>query len=397
MSGITNRPLVSVMALLCLSLLGCGGGVDPTDPCLEPGNPDCVVEPACDPEPGDLCTWLGQFRPGSSQSDPTPVADATLRFPMDLDFAPDGSAYFADWLNHSIRAVRDGEVHTVVGTRREAEVVFGPGTDSPLDNPTSVAISPTGYVAIAAWHNSMVVGWNPETEEVEPICGSGTREWSGDGGPALDANVDLPAAVTYDETGLLIIVDQASQRLRRIDETGVIDTFAGTGEPGFAGDGGPAIEAEIHAPVGQTALPAGGITVTDDGTIYHADSGNDRVRRIDPDGTITTIAGNGDPGYSGDGGAATDAELNRPCDVAVDAEGRVYIADTDNHCVRRVDTDGTIHTAIGTCTARGDRGDGGPATEARLDRPYGVSVGPEGFVYVVDTYNHRIRRMLPTD
>ncbi|MEC9072759.1 MAG: hypothetical protein VX938_10285, partial [Myxococcota bacterium] len=77
MSGITNRPLVSVMALLCLSLLGCGGGVDPTDPCLEPGNPDCVVEPACDPEPGDLCTWLGQFRPGSSQSDPTPVADAT--------------------------------------------------------------------------------------------------------------------------------------------------------------------------------------------------------------------------------------------------------------------------------------------------------------------------------
>jgi len=83
--------------------------------------------------------------------------------------------------------------------------------------------------------------------------------------------------------------------------------------------------------------------------------------------------------------------------VAVDASGQIYIADTDNHCVRRVDTEGMIHTAIGTCTARGDRGDGGPATEARLDRPYGVTVGPDGFIYVVDTYNHRIRRMLPAD
>lgn len=391
-----NRPLLPLLAVLTLSLVGCGDG-GPTDPCLEEGNPDCVVEPACSADPGQLCTWLGQYRPGSSQSDPTPQEDATLRFPMDLEFGPDGTAYFADWLNHSIRTVGDGEVRTLVGTRQESEVVFGPGTESPLDNPTSVAISPSGYVAIAAWHNSMVVGWNPETQELEPICGSGTREWSGDGGPALDANVDLPASVTYDETGLLLIVDQASQRLRRIDDEGVIDTFAGIGTPGFSGDTGPALEAEIHSPVGQTALPAGGITVAADGTIFHADSGNDRIRRIDPDGTIHTVAGSGEAGYGGDGGPATEAKLNRPSDVAVDATGQIYIADTDNHCVRRVDTDGMMHTAIGTCTARGDRGDGGPATEARLDRPYGVTVGPDGFIYVVDTYNHRIRRMLPAD
>jgi sugar lactone lactonase YvrE len=250
-------------------------------------------------------------------------------------------------------------------------------------------------VAITAWHNSMVVGWEADTGELVPICGSGERSYTGDGGPAVDATVDLPAAVEFDEQDRLLIVDQASQRLRRIDHEGVITSIAGTGIPGYTGDGAAAIEAQIHAPVGQTALPAGRLAVAPDGTIYHGDRGNHCVRRIDPDGTIHTVAGTGKSGYSGDGGPATEAELNNPVGVALDAHGRLYIADTENHCVRRLDLDGTIHTVVGTCTERGDRGEGGPPTEARLDRPYGVTVSPDGDLYVVDTYNHRIRRVHP--
>ena len=365
----------------------------------------CALAPACDgtePPPsiceqaGTICTWAGLDRPGKG-GDGLPPHEATLYFPMDVDFAGNGTPYIVDWNNHRIRSVEGGRMTTVVGTGVEGDQVFGSASTSMIDNPTSVAVDAQGRVAIAAWHNSFVIRYLPETGEIERICGDGSRDYVGEDGPALDATTDLPSGVAYDHQGRLLIVDQANQRIRRIDAEGVITSIVGIGEPGFGGDGGPATEAQIHNPVGQTALPAGRVVSASDGTLYFADTGNHRVRRIDPDGTITTLAGVGSPGFSGEGTPATEAQLSSPRDVAVDAAGDVYIADASNHCVRRVDADGLIHTFAGQCAQCGDVGDGGPALEAKLDRPYGLAFDPWGRLFIVDTYNHRIRVVAAAD
>jgi sugar lactone lactonase YvrE len=359
----------------------------------DPGEPDPSV---CN-EPGNICTWAGIDRKGKD-GDGKPPHEAALYFPMDIAFHTDGTPYIADWNNHRIRSVADGLMVTVVGTGTEGDLAFGPGIDSMLDNPTSVAVDAQGRVIIAAWHNSYIVRYVPETGMLERVCGDGSRDYIGEDGPALDATTDLPSGVAFDQEGRLLIVDQANQRIRRIGHDGVIHSIVGNGEPGYGGDGGPATEAEIHNPVGQTALPAGRVLAAPDGTLYFADTGNNRVRKIAPDGTITTLAGTGKAGYSGDGGAANQAKLNEPRDVELDAEGRVYIADSSNHCVRRVDTDGTIHTHAGQCGQRSsydDEADGGPAVEAKLDRPYGLAFDPWNRLFIVDTYNHRIRVVAP--
>ena len=286
---------------------------------------------------------------------------------------------------------------TVVGSGVEGDLTFGPALDSMIDNPTSVAVDALGRVTIAAWHNSFIVRYLPETGMLERVCGDGSRTYIGEGGPALDATTDLPSGVAFDHEGRLLIVDQANQRIRRIDEEGVISSIVGNGVPGYGGDGGLATEAQIHNPVGQTALPAGRVVADSDGTLYFADTGNNRVRRVSADGTISTFAGTGTAGFAGEGTAAIDAQLNEPRDVEVDDQGNVYIADTSNHCVRVVDSDGMIATSVGQCGLRGDLGDGGPALEAKLDRPYGLAFDPWGRLFVVDTYNHRIRVVSPSE
>ena len=245
--------------------------------------------------------------------------------------------------------------------------------------------------------SSYIVRYDPKSGALERICGDGSRTYVGEDGPALDATTDLPSGVAFDYEGRLLIVDQANQRIRRIGTDGVITSLVGTGEPGYGGDDGPASEAQIHNPVGQTALPAGRVVAAPDGTLFFADTGNHRVRRISPDGIITTLAGTGSPGFSGEGTAAAEAQLNEPRDVEVDEQGRVYIADASNHCVRVVDQEGLIHTFAGQCGLRGDLGDGGDALEAKLDRPYGLAFDPWGRLFVVDTYNHRIRVVAPLD
>src|SRR6185503_14722186 len=153
---------------------------------------------------------------------------------------------------------------------------------------------------------------------------------------------------------------------------------------------GPAVSATIRSPVGQSAPPAGRIDIDAQDRIYIADTGNHVIRRIDTDGTIHTIAGTGVPGYSGDNGPATQAQLNVPSDVAIAPDGTIYIADTKNNRIRRVGTDGIITTIAGT-GAGGYSGDGGLAKNAKLDRPYGVALAPTGEIVVFDTHNHRIR------
>ena len=219
---------------------------------------------------------------------------------------------------------------------------------------------------------------------ITTVAGIGERGYSGDGGPALEARLNRPSDVAVDEAGNLYIASSGNDSIRRVDTSGVIPTVAGSGERGYSGDGGPALEARLSYP--------NGVAVDGSGNIYIAELGNYRLRRVDAAGTITTIAGSGLSGARGDGGPANQAQLYRPRDVTVDRSGNLYIADTYNDRIRRVDTSGIITTVAGI-GERGYSGDGGPAVEARLHRPSDIAVDGAGNLYIADTGNQRIRRV----
>src|ERR1035441_335712 len=207
----------------------------------------------------------------------------------------------------------------------------------------------------------------------------------GDGGPATAAQISTIQGIAIDRWGNLYLSDTANHRVRKISAGGVITTLAGTGAPGFSGDGGPATSAQLNFPYGLAADLAG--------NLYVADYGNARVRRIGSDGVIATVAGNGNQGAFGDGGPATAAQLLTPRNVAVDAAGNLYFSEFERHRVRKVTPDGKISTVAGTGVA-GFSGDGGPAVHPQLDFPPGLAVDPPGALYIADSPPERGRKIL---
>ena len=226
----------------------------------------------------------------------------------------------------------------------------------------------------------------PAAGIITTVAGTGTAGFSGDGGPATAARLNGPRTLDVDRNGNQYIIDTINNRVRRVDTAGRITTFAGTGTAGFSGDGGAATAARLDTPHG--------IAVDGAGNVYIADPPNQRIRKVDTSGRITTVAGNGSAGYNGDGIPATSARLNYPKGVEIGPDGLLYIADNNNHRVRVVDGGGIIRTVAGTGTA-GLAGDGGPATAARLAEPRNVDFGPDGSLYIVDQINDRIRRVSP--
>ncbi|MCK9931925.1 protein kinase [Frankia sp. Mgl5] len=222
---------------------------------------------------------------------------------------------------------------------------------------------------------------------ITTIAGTGEAGFSGDGGPATQARLRQPAAVALDSAGNILIADTFNQRIRRVDPSGIITTVAGKDDRGFSGDGMPATEATLWYPGGVVADPTG--------NIYVADSGNNRIRRVGTDGIIQTVAGGDGEGAFGDGGPAADALLAFPISVAMDRPGRLYIADSGNNRIRRVGLDGVIETVAGTGLP-GYSGDGGPATRATLRSPRGVAVDARGAIFITDRTNRRIRRVDPS-
>lgn len=347
--------------------------------------------------PAPTITTLAGTGIAGVNGDGRPPLESHLYLPQDVTVGPDGLVYIVDWNNHRVRRIRDGVVETVAGTGELGDAQDGVAIYTQFNHPTNVVFDHQGRMIIAAWHNSLVKRLDFTTGLVENLAGTGARAFGGDGGPGNEARLDLPSSVVVDSNGNLIISDQANYRLRILEPNGIINTFAGIGTPGGDGDGGPAIEAQLNGPKGQSAPPASRIAIDARNRIYIADTGNHRIRLIDEAGIIRTIAGTGERGYSGDGGPALEARFDTPSDVEVAANGTIYVADTMNNVVRvlrpRGDGSGyTIDTFAGT-GERGYAGDGGPAAAARLDRPYGVGLAPNGTVYIADTHNQRIREV----
>ena len=324
-----------------------------------------------------------------------------------------GNLYIADTGNHRIRRVdATGIISTVAGTGQRTEVEVhiggllgeyggdgGPAVEAHLNYPTAVAVDGSGNLYIAdAWNH--LVRRVDAAGTISTVAGSGTgtgreryynqRGYSGDGGPAVEARLNGPWGVAVDRSGNLYIADAGNQRVRRVDGAGVITTVAGNGTSNYSGDGGPAVEASLRGPVK--------VAVDGLGNLYIADAGNDRIRRVDRRGVITTVAGVGHGRLSRKDGPATMAVLDNPFGVAVDASRNLFISDGWNNHIRRIDPMGIMTTIAGTLNPLGYpqedfSGDGGPAIRAGLGFPKGIAVSTSGTVYFADRWNHRIRAL----
>jgi DNA-binding beta-propeller fold protein YncE len=338
------------------------------------------------------------------------------------------------------------DITSVAGTGKpENNGNTGIGVKVNVGDPFGVEIGPDRALYITEVRNHRVLRLDLETGRLSTLAGTGKKGYSGDGGPATEAELNEPYEVRFDSAGNMLFVEMQNHVIRRVDaKTGKISTVAGTGMPGYGGDGGPAKKAQFKQPHS--------IALDKKDNIYIADIGNHRIRKIDAEtGIITSLAGNdnkklpvagevaegkpvlgpralviadgvlwvalreghslwkidladgkwqhvagtGKKGFTGDGGPAKDATFDGPKGIAIGPDKNLYVVDTENHAIRMLDTQtGQIGTIAGRGpTHKGGSGDGGPATAALLDRPHGICVGPDGAVYIGDTLNHRVRRI----
>lgn len=327
--------------------------------------------------------------------------DASFYFPMDVAVEPaSGLVYVCDYNNHRVRRIdADGKVRTVAGSGDLGDTE-GPALTAKLHHPASVSFDPrSGEMYIAGWHVHRVIrlmsGLATNFQPVIQHYAGGVRGNAGDEGPVTSAEFDYPSCVTFDAAGGWYVSDQNNHRVRRVDPSGAIHALAGSGAPGFFGDDGPAALAELGNPDGDVDAPAGRCCLDPtEKFLYIADTSNHRVRRVDlTTHVITTFAGSAGVGADGDGGLATDATLDTPVDVDCDDAGNVYVCDRERHVVRRIDVETNVITTVaGVPGSSGYSGDGKAATLARLDRPNGIFIDRiRGRLYVADTGNSVIR------
>ncbi len=321
-----------------------------------------------------------------------PATDAGLSSPFGVAVDAEGCVYIADYLLHSVLKVdADGIINRVAGTGAAGySGDGGPATEARLRNPSGVAVDAEGAIFIVDYYSHCIRKVDAYGV-ITTVAGNGTAGYSGDGGPAAEANLRYPTGVAVDVGGAIYIADRHNNRIRKVDANGVITTVAGDGTAGFSGDGGPAIEAKLRLPRN--------LAVDAAGNIYIADTGNYRVRKVDARGVITTVAGDGTKEYGanqGDGGLAIEAPIDSPMGVAVDAMGAIYIADMEDNRIRRVDPAGFITTVAGKATSVISSSDGGPATRVYLRSPFDVALDASRNIYIagVETYLTRIR--IPT-
>ena len=322
---------------------------------------------------------------GGFSGDGGPATAAELASPSAIGIDASGNVYFADYSNQRIRMINSsGVISTFAGNGFSGySGDGGQATAAELNSAFGVCFdAATGNVYIADGSNNCVRMVNT-SGIISTIAGNGTSAFSGDGGPATAAEMSFPEFVVTDNSGNLYIADNGNGSIRMVNSSGIISTIIGNGTQGYSGDGGQATAAQLNSP--------GGMSIDGSGNIFVADESNNRIRMVNSSGIINTVAGIGTFGYSGDGGQATAAELNVPYDVSVDAYGDLYVADLSNSVIRMIDATGVISTFAGTGTA-GFSGDGGAATAAQCQYPSGVHVDlPSGNVYIGDENNNRVR------
>ena len=321
------------------------------------------------------------------------IADsAKLNSPFGVAVDASGNLFIADEYNKVIRKVStNGIITTVAGNGTYGySGDGGSATSAKLNYPTGVAVDASGNLFIADEENHRIRKVST-SGVITTVAGNGTKGYNGDGGIADSAELYYPTGVAVDASGNLFIADQYNNRIRKVSKSGIITTVAGNGygagtnNGGYSGDGGSAISAELNGP--------NDVAVDAIGNLFIADQGNNVIRKVSTTGIITTVAGNGILGYSGDGGSADSAELNYPTGVAVDASGNLFIADYNNHRIRKVSTNGITTTVAGNGTP-GYSGDGGSADSAELYYPSGVAVDASGNLFIADLNNNRIREVI---
>jgi sugar lactone lactonase YvrE len=362
--------------ILVVALSGCGGGNGGG------GNPPHIT------------TIAGTGTSGYNE-DNISATSAQLNAPYGVAVDSEGNIYIADTDNHRIRKVdSSGVITTIAGSEGAGSSGDGgSATSAKLGNPHGVAVDSDGNIYIADSGNQRIRKVD-SFGVITNFAGTGSAGHNGDGSPATSRQLNFPHGVAVDSGGNIYIADRDNHLIRKVYSSGgimTITTIAGTPKTdGFGGDGGPSTSAQLNFPYG--------VAVDSVGNIYIADSANHRIRKVDSSGgimTITTIAGTGTAGYSGDRGPATSAQLYFPTGVAVDSVGNIYIADYGNHRIRKVYSSGGIMT-ITTIAGTGEAdysGDGGPSTSAKLNCPSGVTVDSGGNIYIADYGNHRIRKI----
>ena len=324
----------------------------------------------------------------------TPATTNYIHRPEGVVSDGKGALYISDSSgHHRIRKVdlATGIMTNYAGGSGTAVIVDGvPAATAYLNSPRGIALDTAGNLYIADANNDRIRRVDAATGLIYTVAGNGVRAHAGDGGLATAASLNEPNGVAVDAAGNIYIVDRTGGRVRKVDAvTGIITTVAGNGTQGYAGDGGPATAANLNFP--------NGLAVDAAGNIYIADTNNDRVRFVSAaTGAIVTVAGKTGFGFSGDGGPATNAQLSLPWGVALDKDGNLYIADRNNMRIRRV-TAGT--GVIATVAGNGDfgfAGDGGAATAATLYAPYAIAVDSAGVAFIADTNNNRVRAFTPS-
>jgi hypothetical protein len=330
---------------------------------------------------------------GGYSGDGGKATEALLNQPFHCEVAGD-RLYIAEANNHCIRLLHlpSGILTTVAGTGKKGfSGDGGKATEATFNEPYAVVADPRGDLYIVDRLNAVIRRVDGKTGVVSTVAGNGKKDYSGDGGKATDASLREPNDCILDGAGGLLIADVADWRIRRVDlKTGIITTFAGTGKPktkvdrSQIGDGGPASKSII---VGARA-----VCVDGQGNVYICEREGNAIRKVDARGIITTIAGTGAAGYTGDGGLAIKATFRGPKAIRCDRFGNIYVVDTENHAIRKIDVkSGIVNTVAGG--RKSPEGDGGDPTKAGLDRPHGCVVDASGNIYIADSNNHRVRKV----
>lgn len=330
----------------------------------------------------------------SFSGDLGPAATAQFAKLRGVALDSSGNVYLADTGNCRVRRVNasTGYVSTVAGSGTTGPACGpfggdnGPATEASLNAPGDVAVDVHGNLFIADTGNARIRKVDASTGIVTTVAGGGTVDAGSDGGAATAAKLVSPTGLAVDGSGNLFFSDAGANRVRRVDSGGIVTTLAGTGVAGFGGDGGSSAAALLNSPAG--------IALDSSGNLYIADNGNSRVRRV-AQGAITTVAGNGQSGFSGDSGPATSAALASPRGVAVDSAGNLWIADEANNRIRMVSsTSGSIGTIAGD-GAPNSSGDGGNAAAAEVNLPWGLAAAPDQTVYFSENGSSRLRALVP--